>query len=344
VAMDLTGGLSEQLEMVFEGQPEDPDMRESVNAWIWDKDAAVGLPRAGVEAVGDQWDTHDVQMNLALADGRVFNIFGPGPVHPVAGADGRPRVLGAGPLSFEIKECFGHLRMELRGLATETSVTAQMGGAPRGGDGAVPVEVDVDLYPAVPPWMNGALSADAKRVLDTQDEGDLMGHPWRFEQLCRATGRIRIRDEELAIDGGANRVRRQSIRRLAKFRGHAWQAALFPSGRGFAYIAYPPRTDGKATYNEGYIFEGDGDLIPARAVRAPWLRTLAPSGEDAGCVLETTRGPVSIGGQTALSTFMVMPPEVGGGFQLQQAIVRYHWDGEQSVGMLERSSAPGELA
>ena len=47
-----------------------------------------------------------------------------------------------------------------------------------------------------------------------------------------------------------------------------------------------------------------------------------------------------IEGRTAASTFMVMPPEVGGGMQLQQAIVRYGWDGETAVGMLERSSTP----
>ena len=105
--------------------------------------------------------------------------------------------------------------------------------------------------------MNGALLEEAKLVLDTQEEGDLMGHPWRFEQLCRGTGRLQIGDEAHAINGGANRIRRQSVRREAKLRGHAWQACLLPSGRAFGYIAYPPRDDGKDTYNEGYLFEGD---------------------------------------------------------------------------------------
>ena len=146
-------------------------------------------------------------------------------------------------------------------------------------------------------------------------------------------------------DRGANRVRRQSIRRLARFRGHAWQAALFPSGRGFGYIAYPPRGDGKDTYNEGYLFDGDGDLIPARVVQAPWLRTLSPAGEEVACVLETEDGRTErIGGETAVSSFMVMPPEVGGGMQLQQAIVRYTWDGEAANGMLERSTPPAAMA
>jgi hypothetical protein len=174
--------------------------------------------------------------------------------------------------------------------------------------------------------------------MDTQEEGDLMGHPWRFEQLCRAEGRLRVGGEERRIAGGANRIRRQSIRRLARFWGHAWQAGLFLSGRGFGYLTYPPRVDGKATYNEGYVFEGDGALIPARVVDPPWLTSLTPTGETVTCTLEPVRGdPVTITGTTTASTFMVMPPEVGGGMRLQQTLVRYEWDGEQGTGMLERS-------
>jgi prepilin-type processing-associated H-X9-DG protein len=343
--MDTSGGFSEELEDVFAAQPEDPEMRESVNAWIWDGTAELGLPRVGVEAVADQWDTHDVQVNIAFADGRVFNIFGPGPLHDPFGTGDRPRTLGAGPLSFEVLEPYRHLRMRAVGEAVATSVTAQMDGAlPGQGVPSTPVEILIDLYPAVPPFMNGALLDDARRVLETQDEGGLMGYPWRFEQLCRASGSVQIGVERFTIDGGANRIRRQSIRRLATLRGHAWQAALFPSGRGFGYIAYPPRADGKDTYNEGYVFEGDGALVPARVVQAPWLRALTPKGDDATCVLETSTGTVTVHGETALSTFMIMPTDVGGGgMQLQQAIVRYSWDGEESVGMLERSTVAAGL-
>jgi len=345
VGIDTSGGFGEDLEDVFATQPDDPEMRESVNAWVWDKRAEIGLPRVGVEAVADQWDTHDVQVNIAFADGRVFNIFGPGAVHDPIAVGGRPRRLGAGPLSFEVLEPYAHLQMRVDGLAVATSAAAQMDGAlPGQGEASVPVEIRIDLHPAVPPWMNGAMLEEAKRVLDTQDEGDLMGHPWRFEQLCHAAGTVRVGDERFTIDGGANRIRRQSIRRLATLRGHAWQAALFPSGRGFGYIAYPVRTDGKATYNEGYVFDGDGDLVPARVVDAPWLRTLAPKGDDVTCVLETAKETVTLRGETALSTFMIMPSDVGGGgLQLQQAIVRYSWDGEESVGMLERSTTAASL-
>jgi hypothetical protein len=344
MTVDLSGGLSEDLEYVFSEQPADPEMRESVNAWVWDSKGEIGLPRVGVEAVADQWGTHDVQVNVALADGRVYGIFGPGPRHESIAPDGRSRTLGAGPLSFELVEPYRAWRMQVHGEASAGSVAAQIDGALPGRGSPVPMDAEIDLRPAVPPWMNGALLPDARRVLDTQEEGDLMGHPWRFEQLCRATGWLRIGDETFEIDGGANRIRRQSIRRLVKFRGHVWQASLFPGGRGFGYIAYPPRRDGKETYNEGYVFEGDGELVPARVVDAPWLGTLSPRGQDVSCVIETVAGKtVSVSGSTTASTFMVMPPEVGGGMQLQQALVRYTWDGEEAIGMIERSTAPDGL-
>lgn len=344
MAVDLTGGLSNELEYVFVDPPDDPEMRESVNAWIWDDGADFGLPRIGIEAVADQWDTHEVQVNMALADGRVLNIFGPGPIHNPRGDDGRARVLGAGPLRFEMVEPFGHLALRLHGEATVNTVDAQIHGALVGEGGTAHVDLEVDIRPAVPPWLNGALRPEAKHVLDTQEEGDLMGHPWRFEQLCRATGTLRVDDTTYRINGGANRVRRQSIRREAKLRGHAWQAALFPSGRGFSYIAYPLRTDGKPTYNEGYLFDGKGQLVPARVAEAPWLRTLSPPGEKVPCILETDTGrTVRLEAETVLATFVVLPPEIGGGLQLNQSIVRYTWDGECANGMMERSATLGGI-
>jgi hypothetical protein len=337
--VDLTGGLADDREFVFETQPDDPEMRESVNAWIWDSGDVVGMPRIGIEAVADQWDTHDVQVNIADGDGRVFNLHAAGKVHDPLGADGKPRILGAGPLAFELVEPYRHWRMRLDGLAHASTNADQIAGRFPEGEPTVPVEVDVDIVAAVPPWENGALLPEAKRVLEEQDEGALMGGP-RFEQLSRATGTLRIGDAVHHIDGGALRIRRQGIRRLGTFRGHAWQSALFPSGRAFGYIAYPPRDDGLPTYNEGYVFDGDGELVPAWVVDAPWLRSLQHRGQDASVVLETATGTTRIEAESVLSCFMVMGG-IGPGTQgfpvLQQAITRFTWDGETANGMMERS-------
>ena len=338
---DLTGGLGDDREFVFAEQPADPEMRESVNAWIWDSGTQIGLPRIGVEAVADQWETHDIQVNIATADGRVFNVFGSGKVHDPLGPDGKPRILGAGPLSFELVEPFRKWKMRLDGEAVESTVTEQIAGN-RGTVPSVPVEIEIDIASAVPPWENGALLPEAKRVLDEQDEGALMGGP-RFEQLSRATGTARIGDAEHRIDGGALRVRRQGVRRLGTFRGHAWQSALFPSGRGFGYIVYPDRDDDLPTYNEGYLFDGDGDLIPAWVVDAPWLRRLQPRGEDVSVVLETANGTTRIQAESVVSNYSVMGG-VGSNPAfpvLQQAIARYTWDDETANGMMERSM-PGD--
>jgi hypothetical protein len=342
MGIDLTGGLGPEREFVFATQPDDPEMRESVNAWIWDQGTDVGMPRIGVEAVADQWDTHDIQVNIGTGDGRVFNMFAPGKVHDPLGADGRPRVLGAGPLSFELVEPFRHWKMRLDGLAVENTSARQIAGQRPDTEPDVPVEIEIDLRAAVPPWENGEMLPEAKRVLDEQDEGALMGGP-RFEQLSRATGSFRVGDIEQQIDGGALRIRRQGIRRLGTFRGHAWQSALFPSGRGFGYIVYPERDDGLPTYNEGYVFSGDGELIPAWVVDAPWLRRLQPSGEDVSVVLETANGTTHIQGDSVMSNFTVMGG-VGSNPAfpvLQQAITRFTWDGETANGMMERST-PGD--
>jgi hypothetical protein len=170
-----------------------------------------------------------------------------------------------------------------------------------------------------------------------------MGGP-RYEQLFRAKGTLRIGDETHAFNGSGLRIRRQGVRRIEGFWGHCWQSALFPGGRGFGYITYPPRGDGKPTYNEGYVFEGDGDLVPARVVEAPWLRKLVPRGDDVSVVLETARGRIRIEGDTALSTFAMGRPELPKDFPvLQQAGVRYRWDGETTWGMMERSTPADQI-
>jgi hypothetical protein len=344
MGVDLTGGLAAEREYVFGAQPDDPEMRESVNAWLWDDGDEVGFPRIGIEAVADQWDTHDVQVNLAFADGRVLNIFEAGAVHDPLGADGKPRVLGAGPLSFEVVEPFERWRLRLDGSAFDNHVDQQMAGALPIGPLTVPVGLEVDIRSAVPPWENGALRAEAAKVLAEQEEGALMGGP-RYEQLFRMTGRYRVGDDERELRGGGLRIRRQGVRRLARFWGHAWQSSVFPSGRAFGYIVYPERDDGKPTYNEGYVFDGDGALVPAKVVEAPWLRQMEPKGQQLEVVLETEDGRTeTIRGESLLSSFSAIPVTEDMAFPvLQQAIVRYTWGGEAANGMMERSSLPEHL-
>ncbi|AXO23080.1 hypothetical protein MOKP4_19440 [Mycobacterium avium subsp. hominissuis] len=346
MAIDLTGGIDPSRELVFAERPENPEMRDSVSFWVVDDRGEIGLPRIGIEAVAANWDAHDIQVNVAYPDGRVYRLRANGPSLPAAGPDGRPTVLGAGGLAFRCVEPFHTWTMTYEGKAVQTSSADLVSGRKDGP--LVDVAFEVEAAMAVPPWVQGALHTDAGQQLKSSIEGNLMGGP-RYEQLFRAAGSVTVDGSERRFSGSGLRIRRQGVRKLAGFWGHAWQSAVFPSGKAFGYIAYPPRPDGQPTFNEGYVFTGDGPLIPARVVRAPWLTRLQALGEDVSLVLETGHGVVAVEGETVFSTHDIhhdddsysvhaMKKEMPSFPALQQAGVRYRWDGEETYGMLERSN------
>lgn len=353
MAIDLTGGISAAREYMFAERPEDPQMRDSVSFWVLGDRGEVGLPRIGVEAVSANWEAHDIQVNVAFPDGRAFRLRETCPALPAEGPDGRPTVLGAGGLAFRCVEPFGTWTMTYDGKAVRTSSFDLAAGKRDGSPADVSFRVEATM--AVPPWVQGALRADAGTRLKTSLEGDLMGGP-RYEQLFRATGSVTVDGgEPHRFTGSGLRIRRQGVRKLAGFWGHCWQSAVFPSGRAFGYIAYPPRPDGQPTFNEGFIFDGDGDLIPARVIQAPWLTRLQALGEDVSLALETAGGTVAIEGETVISAHDVhhnddmysmkaLRKEMPSFPALQQAGVRYRWDGEEAFGMLERSSPLDKIA
>ena len=346
MTIDLTGGIEPAREHLFAQRPDDPEMRDSVSFWVFDDRGEVALPRVGIEAVAANWEAHGLQVNVAFPDGRVFRVREDGTSWPAEGPDGQPTVLGAGPLGFRCVEPFRTWTMTFDGPAVRTSAFDLAEGRKDGP--LVDVRFDVEATMAVPPWIQGALLADARAQLESSVEGDLMGGR-RFEQLFRATGSVRVGAEEHSFTGSGLRIRRQGVRRLAGFWGHCWQSALFPSGRAFGCLAYPPRPDGQPTYNEGFVFQGSGDLVAARLVEAPWLARLQPIGEDVSLALETARGLVRIEGETVFSTFDIthddrafaveaMREEMPDFPALYQGGARYRWDGEETFGMIERSS------
>jgi hypothetical protein len=349
MAIDLTGGIDPSREYMLAQRPENPEMRDSVSFWVVDDRGQIGLPRIGIEAVGANWDAHDIQVNVTFPDGRVYRLRTNGPSHPAQGADGRATVLGADGLAFRCIEPFDKWTMSYDGPAVQTS-SADLAEGKKDGP-SVDISFHVEATMAVPPWVQGALQPDADTQLKTSNVGDMMGGP-RYEQLFTATGEFRTAGEQHGFTGSGLRIRRTGVRKLAGFWGHCWQSAVFPDGRAFGYIAYPPRADGQPTFNEGYIFTGDGDLIPARAVQAPWLTRLHPLGEDVSLVLETRDsevGVVEISGETVFSThdihhnddmysMQALKEEMPAFPALQQAGVRYRWGDEETYGMLERSN------
>jgi hypothetical protein len=338
VIEDLSGGLTPEHELFFPGRPDNPDMRESTSIWMFDDLGRFGFPRLGIEAEAWSWENNrSYQANFGLAGGRILVDRGRGSAPSPFGPDGRPTVLGAGPLTFEMIEPFKRWRVRFDGTAAEGTTQEKIDGT-LDMDNRTPVRLDVELTMATPGWVQDN-SPDKVALMNATDRADAesMGVGWRIEHLFRAEGSFTVGGDARDFTATGLRVKRQSVRPLGGFRGHCWQSALFPDGRAFGYIAYPPAEDGR-TYNDGYVYQ-DGRIYPARAVKLPWLRDFVAEGDDASLELESELGITRIAGTTLFSHFDFHNPEMAGGrFNLQQTGARYSWDDQTAYGMLERSS------
>lgn len=349
VDTDWYGGLEPELDgRILPGKPTDPEMRESASIWLFEENGAFAFPRIGIEAVGEVWDNHRFDCNFAFADGRVMRQSTRRPTLPARNAAGESRVLGAGGLAFECLESFRRWRVTFEDEVYAGHVEDQIRGdfgvyADKPADPAlprVPVRFEVELEMATPGWTQDfrpeklASLSEAERI-----DAGLMGYGWRVEHTFRGEGTFTVAGETRSFKAVGNRIHRQSVRPMGAFRGHCWQAALFPDGRAFGLCTYPPREDG-TTYNDAYIWQ-DGRMYKARARNPAFLRRVMPQGDDVSVELESELGLTRIEGVTTLATFHMGNPGVNG-MNNQQSGARYTWDGVSAYGMIERSS-PAEL-
>jgi hypothetical protein len=348
-ARDWSGGLDPGLDGdMLPGAPDDPEMRESASVWIFEENGEFALPRIGIEAVGDAWDAHRYDCNIAFKGGRILRQSARGPTQSTLDGDGRHRVLGAGGLQFRCIEPFRKWAVSFEDTVYESTVEEQIRGNFRVYcDSEIdpslkrtPLKWNIELENATPGWTQdfrpdklGGLSEG-----DLIDAG-LMGYGWRVEHTFRGEGELTIDGETRSFRCVGNRIHRQGVRPMGAFRGHCWQAAVFPDGRAFGLCTYPPREDG-TTYNQAYVYQ-DGKMHFGRALNPAFLRRIMPEGDDAAVEIETDLGVTRIEGATTLSTFHIGNPGVNG-MNNQQGTVRYSLDGMTTYGMIERSS-PAEL-
>jgi hypothetical protein len=346
-----TGGLEPEADYMFPTRPEDPEMRESASIWLFEETGAFGFPRIGLEAQGAVWETHRYDCNFAFADGRVLRESTRAPSLSPFGSDGRASVLGAQGLQFRCIEPFRKWAVSYDGAPYDGSVTEQIrsefdvyadANRNRGLEGRSrpALSFDVELTMVTPAWVQDYRPGKLAGMSEPEKiDAGLMGFGYRIEHLFRGEGVLRLDGETRAFKAVGSRIHRQSVRPMGEFRGHCWQSAVFPDGRAFGYIAYPPRADG-STYNNAYIYQ-DGEMHRARATKIPFLRNIMPSGDDVSLELESDLGVTRIEGSTTLSTFHIGNPGVNN-LTNQQGGVRYTWDGLTSYGMIERSS-PADL-
>jgi hypothetical protein len=327
--------------------PEGAEFREGVNVWLLDDEGRFALPRFGVEAIGARWNRRGVQATVAFPDGRVLVGDAEGEARGPLDDHARPRVFGAGPVEFRCLEPFAVWTLTYEGAAVQTTVTEQLAG--QSGHRHVDVSLDAELTMAAAPWARGQMSDGHRRALAGAEEELFIGAVGGLncKQLFRATGTLRVAGRNLPFTATGVRVHRKGVRRTGNLRGHCWQSALFPSGRAFEALSFPDRSEGRTSYTEGFVIDGDR-LRPAQVVGSPWMTEFAPHGADVSLVLRTAEGDTAITGRTQATSVMPgndarrhVPIMRGGGSThdlfFHQGSALYTWDGEQAIGMVERS-------
>lgn len=340
MTIDLSGGLPVEREYFFAEKPA-AEVRDAINVWLEEEHGAFAM-RIGVERVAEEWDDPELWLDIAFPDGRVISGREHGASHPAAGPDGKPTVMGCGPLRYECIEPFRHWRVtfsphHVRELTARQLIEDAFPEQPPMRE----VSFEIDFWPAVPPLISGTLTQDSADLM-SGEQGSFISP--RYEQLCRARGVLTIDGDRTEFSGQILRIKRQGVRKFEGFWGHCWQSALFPSGRGFGVNVFPPRADGKPSFNEGFVFDGDGALKPARAVKAPWMKRLYTGGEPLELVLETADGLVTITGETFVNCRSLGASVLPASFPVvQQAHAHYRWDGEEATGMIERSTLRDQM-
>jgi prepilin-type processing-associated H-X9-DG protein len=335
---NLRGGLAVEKDLVLPGKPQDPEMRESVSVWLFENGGEFAMPRTGIEAEASSWEDRRLQANFAFADGRVLNGAGRGAAPSAIGPDGRPTVIGAGALTFRCIEPFRRWTVIFDGPALDGHVAEQIDGRFKTKKPVLThVRLEADMTMVTPAWVQEFSGDIAQMTAQEAANAQAMGLGYRFEHHFRAQGTLVIDGRTRDFKGTGTRIHRQSVRRLEGFTGHCWLSALFPDGRAFGCLAYPPLSgSSEYSYNDAVIYQ-NGRLIRARIRKAPFLRRIVGRGDDVSVELESELGITRIAGITALSTFRVGNPDMGG-LNLQQGAGLFTWDDQRAYGMVERSS------
>jgi hypothetical protein len=305
--------------------------------WLYEENGAFAFPRMGIEAEAQAWNNRRLQAAFTFPDGRALNGAGLGVAPPAFDAEGRPTVIGAGPLAFRCIEPFRRWSMTYDGAALDGDVSEQIGGT-YGRRGSKPVKLHVEMTMVTPAWVQQTtVDTSALTQVEIENAG-AMGLGYRFEHHLRAVGVYEIDGKTYDFKGVGTRIHRQSIRKMDGFFGHCWLSAVFPNGDAFGCLAYPPRDggDGPYAHNDAVIFK-DGRLYLARIVNAPFLRRIIPAGDELMLELESELGRTVIEGTTALNTFRIGNPDIGG-LNLHQGGALFRWGGQKAYGMVERST------
>lgn len=337
--MDLTGGLDPNVDYPNVDPARDLTVGENHAFWVFDDEGEYGLlnchVQAGVLVPGQPspgWGTRRVAFAIAAPGDRLFVDFA---IDPGSTSDS----VITGGWTFRCVDPFKRWTATYRGSPRVTTTSETRNGLIDLDGERTPVEVDLELTMALPPWIQGDFAED----LPGRDEGlHFIGIP-RYEQLYRARGEICHDGQTHAVSATGLRTHRYGPRSITTMLGHSWLSTVFPSGRGFGSMRFPA-PDGTDLFREAWV-TGESGLVAARLVDSPWLTSLDCIGETWTVNLETPDGLTEIQGETLACSYSMGlgANHAPGSLVLAHGMARFNWDGEEACGLIERSASIDEL-
>jgi len=237
-----------------------------------------------------------------------------------------------------------HVRYDGR---VELNRTADLMRGPASASRRERAEIDLDIEALTPAWIAGRGSADEARQMQEQQWGSS-----HYDQLFRFSGQLRYAGRSWTLDGTGFRDHSVGPRNFAPFGGHVLMAVYFPSGRAVGINAHRSVTR-DVTMAAGYTISKEGRIHHGSVRSAPWLERVGPPGEPLHFEIETDEGIVTIEGETLRNVWLTLqvPNGIAFGVDLAnperinvcEAHSRLTWDGEDGLGICERSSLTRHL-
>lgn len=340
MTVDLSGGHVAADDLPLLAPPPIERYGENHAFWLFDERGEYGLMCCHLEAPAPvldgsdrapSWDSRRVAYGLTMPGDRVLTDF-------AVGEGTTTDVVVAAGFSFTCAEPF--VRWTGHATGTPQSVTAkELFSGPAEGS-RVDLALDTEMTMAFAPWVQGVFSPDTPERSEALRfiSGD---GGYRYEQLMRHETSFTVDGEQHSFAGVGLRTHRKGPRNTSAMQGHSWATAVFPSGRAFGYQAYP-RSDGTTLWSEGWVSGADGP-VGAALVEFPWLTSAEYSGEKFVIELDGPDGREHIEAETLAHSVMMgrgLAPTPGS-FFMTHGMARYRWNGEEAVGLLERSTIVG---
>jgi hypothetical protein len=320
-----------------------PGYGENDGFWFYDEGQGIGV-HAWLGHSGAEYPQAFERMTIFLPDGEVYVKATRGPQHTEAAPSG-PHMW------VRCDQPFERWSLGYDGPVFATSDQELRRRPPPSDRETTPVYMEAWARMIAPAFPQGAFYENREDYKAAPTYPFFGG--FRFEQPLTADARLRIGDKWHRISGPGLRTHRKGVRAMAskpgaptaKYVGHRWMHAIFPSGRAIFHSWFGGVDGVPIEGGEAYVRQ-DGIFYRAEVLN-PMPMRLNGRGDTWPIEFKSALGVTRIEAEIIADSYQTMMADEFFGVQwnaanpdalaMSQAFVRYRWDGETAINMMERS-------